>query len=220
MAIKIVRIPLILTKRKLHRRSAVNLTNRTTTKNEWTKNKRSIFQIYLAPQKTGGSCTVFEEIACQTPRCRNVIYDGVRLEISPYNLRAVTTLRVLPKERNEPKMRKQLPVQPCAPISAITRSPVTSRLECFTEENGLETFDLGISRASSMWWLFQRAWLLRSNNSRIDTENNSCERGSRETSSCISYDKTLYAMFCIWWFCTFDSSKRSAEIEYFQRKTY
>lgn len=56
--------------------------------------------------------TVFVEgTACQIPRCRNVIYDGVCLEISPYNLLAVTTLRVPPKERNEPKMRKQLPMQ-------------------------------------------------------------------------------------------------------------
>jgi len=62
----------------------------------------------------------------------------------------------------------------------VTYSPFTSRLEFLTEENGLETFDLEISLASSIWRLFQRAWLLRSNNSRVDTENNSCKRGSRE----------------------------------------
>jgi len=158
-------------------------------RNAFKKNERSIFRIYFAPQEASGDpvrATVFEGTACQMP-C-NIIYDEDRLEISPYNLRTVTTLRVPPKERNELKMRKQLPMQSCAPILAVIRSPVTNRLEYLTEENSLETFDLGISRASSIWRLFQRAWLLRSNNSRVDTENNSRKRGSRETSSCISYD--------------------------------
>jgi len=55
--------------------------------------------------------TIFVRIACQTPRCYNVIYDGVCLEISLYNLLAVTTLQVPPKELGESKMRKQLLVQ-------------------------------------------------------------------------------------------------------------
>jgi len=75
------------------------------------KNERSIFRIHFAQETSEDPvrATVFEGIACQTPRCRNIIYDEDRLEISPYNLRAVTTLRV-PKERNELKMRKQLPM--------------------------------------------------------------------------------------------------------------
>lgn len=91
--------------------SAVSFTNRTNAKKKHTGKKRriGIFEFTLRRKRRAVRATVFEGTACQTPRCRNVIYDGVRLEISPYNLRAVTTLRVPPKERNEPKMRKQTP---------------------------------------------------------------------------------------------------------------
>lgn len=80
-----------------------------TRKNIGKKPKNRYFEFTLRRKRRVVRATVFEATACQTPRCRNIIYDGVRLEISPYNLRAVTTLRVPPKERNEPKMRKQTP---------------------------------------------------------------------------------------------------------------
>lgn len=150
---KIVRISPISRNKKIYCIMNYQLSTSTIERTQETQGKKMkdrYFEFTLRRKRQAGPvrAMAFERIACQTPRCRNVIYDGVRLEISPYNSRAVTTLRVPPKERIELKMRKQLPVQPCAPISGgYTFASYEPRLESLAEENGLETFDLGIYRA-------------------------------------------------------------------------
>lgn len=145
------------------------------------KEKVSIFRIYFASKKTGGHvlsvhATVFERTACQTPRCRNIIYDGVRV----WKFHLTTCAHVYhaagPAERAQwTRMRKQLlHVQSCAPILAVTRSPVRYKAD-LSQKTASRLPTLGYSCASSIWRLFQRAWLLRSNNSRVNAENISCK---------------------------------------------
>lgn len=93
------------------------------------KIKVSIFRIHFALREAGGPllstrATVFEGTACQPPRCRNVIYDGVHI----WKFHLTTCTHVYhaagPAERAQwPRMRKQLPVQSCPAILVLTCSP-------------------------------------------------------------------------------------------------
>lgn len=179
-------------KNTVRRESAVDFINRTSARSAG-KTKDRYFEFTLRRKKRANWFVQrYSRGLVKTSRCRNVIYDGVHG--GNFTLQLVRGYNAAgPAERAQwtLKMRKQLSMQPprARRFRRLRVSLVTSPAsESLAQENGLEAFDLGISRASSIWRLFQRAWLLRSNNSRVDAENNSRERGSRETSSCISYD--------------------------------